>query len=363
MRPAFLSPHRAVAFICLLVFLLVLPILLAKSGAMDRRDAYLTVTRNAGPYPWIYQQIFVETNDVDIAFVGSSRMMADVSPRYVRDELAHVKGSAPVVFSLAWNFGGYDALYTITRDFLEHRRVRMIVVYDDLGDSVHPYAEYWMRMGEQSDARAGLPLPVRAALYGSEVLGAPRYLLTALSHPRFDPHWDTTPYFIDKNGANFKNELGANCKRFGMGADPATFVPFIPGGLATPTDALIYSTATQAAFAFPDNGANDYQIHFARLFVELCRQHHTRIVGLYLPALSDKDSRAMTWRPPWREFAAGSATLTGIPASALFRGLSAADVEKLYFNDAHMNVNGQRYFTSLITPVLLKLYANSTNRF
>jgi hypothetical protein len=53
--------------------------------------------------------------------------------------------------------------------------------------------------------------------------------------------------------------------------------------------------------------------------------------------------------------------LLGIPPKKLFSGLSDEQVLKLYADPMHLNQNGQRYFTRLITPTLLQLYENSTH--
>jgi hypothetical protein len=361
MRPAVTSTRHAVALIGLLGCLLCLPMLIANSGLLDRRDVYLFVNRNAGPFPWIYEQIFLKTNDVDIAFLGSSRMLTDISPKTVKLELSRKLGRNAEVFTAGWNWGGYDALYTVSRDLLEHRRVRMLVVYDDMGTFSHPFADYWLRFGEQSDARAGLSPAERMSCYANEVLGAPRYLLKLIRPVQFDPHWDTSPYYLEKDGANFREQLGAGRKRLGLGADPDTFVSFRPTGLATLRPAAIYSQDFHGEFQFTESGSVDYQIYFARKLAELCRQHGTRLVGIYLPTLADRSQTMMTWRAPWKELASGPAALIGIPPATLFRGIPEADVQKLFYNNDHMNQNGQDFFTPLITPALLSVYASSTN--
>lgn len=363
MRPVFSSTRQAAAFGALLGILLLLPVLIAKMGWLDRGDAYLFVNKNAGPFPWIYQQIFIETNDVDIAFVGSSRMMTDISTPAVKRELSGKLHADAEVFTIAWNWGGYDALYTIARDLLEHRRVRMMVVCDDLGQFPHPFGHYWLRMGEQSDVRAGMPLLAQMSCYANEVLGAPRCLLKLVRPVQFDSHWDLNPFYLEIDGANFKEQLGSMRKRLGIEANPANFIPFQPRGLATPADARVYSPASRDAFVFNDAGRDEYQLYFARKLAEICRQHGTWLVALYLPALDERNQTAISWRAPWREFSNGSAMLVGIPAARLFAGISDADVQKLFYNNDHMNQNGQDYFTPLIIPALLNLYATSTNSF
>jgi hypothetical protein len=42
--------------------------------------------------------------------------------------------------------------------------------------------------------------------------------------------------------------------------------------------------------------------------------------------------------------------MLGIPTGRLFTGLLEANLELLYADPVHLNFNGQKYFTSLITP-------------
>ena len=42
----------------------------------------------------------------------------------------------------------------------------------------------------------------------------------------------------------------------------------------------------------------------------------------------------------------------------LFAGLSDEQVLTLYWEYRHFNENGQKYFTPIVTPALVKLYEN-----
>jgi hypothetical protein len=64
----------AAAFALLLLALLALPVVVGKNLLPPREQAYSVQGWGNGPYPWIRNQIFEETNDIDIAFVGSSHL-------------------------------------------------------------------------------------------------------------------------------------------------------------------------------------------------------------------------------------------------------------------------------------------------
>jgi hypothetical protein len=48
--------------------------------------------------------------------------------------------------------------------------------------------------------------------------------------------------------------------------------------------------------------------------------------------------------------------MIGIPGGRMFAGLTEEDAGRLYIDPVHLNENGQRYFTSLITPPLIDFY-------
>ena len=64
----------------------------------------------------------------------------------------------------------------------------------------------------------------------------------------------------------------------------------------------------------------------------------------------------------WPDVLHADVTMMGIPPATLFAGLTDDDVRKLYYNPTHLNKNGQEYFTQIITPRLLEIYADQAPR-
>ena len=83
MRPAFSSTKQAAAFAGLLLALLLSPVLVGKNLLPPREQAYAVPGWSNGPYPWIRNQIFEETNDIDIAIIGSSHIWNAINTPYV----------------------------------------------------------------------------------------------------------------------------------------------------------------------------------------------------------------------------------------------------------------------------------------
>jgi hypothetical protein len=359
MAPAFSSGRQATAFALLLAVLLALPALVAGTGWLDRRDVYSAIPWKFAPSPWLQQQIFVEKKAVDMAFAGSSHIWCAVDAPYVRQQLSERLGREAEVFTLGWPWPGFDALYIIARDLLERRRVQMLVVCDeDRGaDAPHLHSARWFRMGEDSQELVGLPLRGQVSLYGGAVLGMPRHLLSlarpnlledpAVCRPNF---WNT--YY---HAPNLAEQYGTLRARLAYGVSP-DFVSCQPRGDAKPTDARVYSSDTRASFEFTGRATQPYQLHFAQKLARLCQQQGTRLVVLHTPRLRELGQTAISERRLWSEEWGTPVDLVGIAPARLFAGIAADDVPKLFYEDGHLNQNGQEMFTPLITPALLRLY-------
>ncbi len=363
MSPAFSSPRQTIAFTLLLGVLLALPALVAKTGWLDRRDVYPAIPWKYGPFPWIQQEIFADTGDADVVFLGSSHIWNGVDAPYVQRKLSEQLGRDAKVFSLCWPWPGFDALYIVGRDLLNHRHVHMLVINDDGGTDVpHLHSARWFRMGENSEALPGLPWLTQAKLYGGAVLGMPRQLLS-LVRPNLleDPtrvrrtFWDT--YY---HAPNVAEQLGSLRARLAWNVSP-DFVPFQAHGDAMPADVLLLSPETRAAFQFaPEPHA--YQLHFAQKLARLCQERGTRLVVLKTPLYGESGPIAVSAPELSPDVLGAPADFMGVPPERVFAGLSDTDVRKLFFDPTHLNQNGMEMFTPLITPTLLKLYAAPVHR-
>jgi len=128
MSPAFSSPRQAAAYVGLLAFLLLLPVIMRVTGLASRPDAYAAMPFSTGwSFPFIREQIFQETSDLDVVCLGSSRVYTGFDARYLRRELSAQLGRDAKVVVLASSKNGEDRTYLLLRDLLQHRRVRMMV--------------------------------------------------------------------------------------------------------------------------------------------------------------------------------------------------------------------------------------------
>jgi hypothetical protein len=364
MRPAFGSTKSAAAFALLLLVLLLSPVLVGKNLLPPREQSYSVQAWGNGPYPWIRNQIFEETNAIDIAFMGSSHLFNAINTPQVQAELSKKLGRPAVVRTIAWGGAGYDGLYFITQDLLAHRRVRMIVFYDeDPGIGFRNSASVsWFRWADNAAALAGLPLNEQALFYFAAIVGMPRNLLCELRPNLPAPlitnkknYWETIAA-----APNPVTQLGALSYGKGFAPTPMTaaapFEKFIPDNGATPAEVAIWSPETKTNFAFATAKVPDWQVHFARRLGTLFRNHDVQPVMLHLPVLAEARATVLAERTNWTKIFGGDCKLMGIPPVKMFGGLTDGEVRKLFADPVHLNRNGQEYFTRIIAPSLFKIY-------
>jgi hypothetical protein len=342
------------------------PVLAGKKLLPPREAAYAGQSWGSGPYPWIEDQIFHETNDIDIAFMGSSHILHAIETPYVQLKLSERLGRPAVARTLAWGGAGYDGLYFIARDLLAHRKVRMLVFYDEdpAPDYRYPQISCWFRFGEDSGLLSGLSCREQSRFYFAAVLGLPRHLLNLIRSNLPTPLTSNPPNYWEQHygSASIVQLLGCTCSELGYNYDTMSdaftaFTPFTPGTAVSPADTETYSPAATNDFEFSTTPLPDWQTHFARALAELARTNHCQLVLLSLPVLADAPVKTIRERARWPEVFGGDLKMIGLPPAKLFAGLSDEQLHWLFFNLAHFNKNGMAYFTPLITPALLRIYA------
>lgn len=363
MRPPFSTSKQAGAFCLLLAALLLLPALLRPTALPPREQIYSTIPWTFGPFHYLHQQIFEETNDIDIAFIGSSRIMNDINAPYVQQALSKQTGRAATVLTIGWNWPGFDANYFITKDLLEHRKVRMLIFTDEckLGDTAQRAAPYWFRFPDHAADLSGLPAKLQVSYYWGSILGLPRNLLS-LIRPNYSDlsplgaarweHVAKTPDPATQLGT-VSSQLGFNSP----GKARPEFVDYSPPANVSPTNIWIYSPATRSKFSFTGPAPSAGQIAFGRKFARLAAAHHSRLVCLHLPETDERRDWLVPERECWPEVLQADVTLVGISPASMFSGLKDDEFFKLFLDSIHFNKNGQKYFSALITPSLCRLYA------
>lgn len=308
-----------------------------------------------GAYPYIHDQIFSETNDVDIAFMGDSPLWWGIDTPHVQAELSRRLGRPAVVRSLCWTWSGVDAFYFIGKDLLEHRHVRMIVFCDMTGgtsQTAHYQAMHFFRFGDDPQAMQGLNWRGRTSFYASAILGMPRNLLSAL-RPDLPAIPSKEVGWADIRGVpNPATRLGSLPVRT---VETGVYSDYSPTNRPDPASVCVESENV-AAFKFAGQPVSNTQAAFARKIGELAREHQVNLVYLHLPFSSEADESVITESADWRQVFHADISLLGIPGTKLLGPLAPEERKKLFCDFQHLNENGQIYFTSVITDRLLQLY-------
>ncbi len=348
MFPAIWSNRHAVALIVVVATLLSLPVLMSVAGLPPRDRVYSGIRVETGTVPLDEQQVFEEKGPVDILFVGSSLLVRGLDVNYVEQQLSAQLGRPAKVSRLALKWQGLDMQYMLMHDLLEHRKVGMVVMNMPtlalIGDSPHIQAYRWMRWGEFPRSTTALPFRDRMAIYGAEVLGAPRQLVNYLRPNRLVEN----PQLVRTLGS--QSEYGA----VGYYGGPFVNEPRTPP--AIPVDSIFSHGESDPNFDFHGLALGPYHQHWAREIGNLANQYHVSFAMMHIPEDTEKGMTTVPERMYWPEaIGIPSAPVLGIPAATLFRDTLPAEVDNYYY-DQHFNDNGRELFTRAITPALLALY-------
>jgi hypothetical protein len=378
MQPAFDSTRQAAAFALLVLVLLLLPLIIGQGSLPPRKEVYSPIWWANGPFPYVQHEIFDEKGDIDIAFMGSSHMLHGIDTPYVQEKLSEQLGRPSVVRSICWSGAGFDSLYFITRDLLQHRNVHMLVFYDDYNPGWYAAAALtprWFRFADNAEALSGLPLRFQLCYYFAAIIGMPRNLLSLIrSNIPVDLISKKKNYLENLFQApNPVTRMGSMSAHIGFGVDGipdsenAPFVDFAPPTGKLPSQVSIYSQATKAMFEFPGPPTPTLPLYFVRKFAMLAQEHGVKLVLLHVPYLSRTTDPTVRRDPVirerefWPDVLHADITIMGISPAKLYAGMTDDEVHKLFYNPAHLNKNGQEYFTQIITPSILEIYAAQAN--
>ncbi len=302
-------------------------------------------------------------------------MLNDIATPQVQADLSKQIGRPAVVRTIAWGGPGYDVLFLIAQDLLEHRKVRQLVFYDEDDDqgpkNRNGVIPGLFRFGDNGSSMDGLPFNEKGLYYFASLFGMPLNFLS-LTRPNIPAELlPNRPGYVDPPiktiTTDAPNQLGSVAFRSGFNATPwlsrdcAPFIPYLPSGTGHPQAAICNASKPDKTFVFSNAIIPSYQAHFARLFSELAESYGCKLVMLDLPALDSVRAPFIQERTYWPAVFSTNLTLVGIPNNQIFGGLADDDILKLFSERFHLNQNGQDYFTRLITPALLKIYETSTN--
>ncbi len=346
LRPAFSSPVQIISFILLVVFALLLPVFIAATGKITRRNSYEIMPEEHGAYSFVKTEIFDNEQDIDILFVGSSIQWNAIDTPQVQRGLSDAVGREARVVSFGFNFNGIDIPYVQLCDVIERKRVRMVVFSVPrlpFNDGPNATGYKFLRYGEYADTTGDLPFEYKTALFAGSVLRSPHDLLTLLRENKSKP-------------SKYAADLGANREVMGMGRNPEKFVGFTPPAPIVPISDLLLSNATRNRFEFTNEMLPPYQNHYLNELVDLLSRNRIPLVIINVPQYNERLSPRVIERFDWATIFNSDVPLIGIAPTTLFNGLTPTEVELLHCDQYHLNKNGSEFFTQTVLPAILEVY-------
>lgn len=104
-------------------------------------------------YPGHYAMIFAQQGDVDLAVLGSSRTQTLFDAFLLSDNLREYFAREPVIYDLSKPWRGTGFQYVLTRDLLERRTVRhLLLEFKRNVDNVHEHFHQLARLGDLAES-------------------------------------------------------------------------------------------------------------------------------------------------------------------------------------------------------------------
>ena len=312
------------------------------------------MSKRVGPTNWYTDQIFKNTEPLDILFVGSSRMMSAIDHTTLRQEI----GTSRAHFTsatLAALFNADDLSYTFLKDFFARRKARLVVLnYPDprFPQTDSNPSEKYIRSLDSGDPGLDLARPTLfATSYSEMALIAPRLWVASIVPPgpivkgvynfmsdTADP--ERTHGTLALDWGYSKREIGGPYAPFVRSDLPTRPLPAIvirPGAPLPPEVALIDAPLTPIEAAY------------LPAIKALCEKNGAVLVLMKQPFAERQDPKIIELS---RQIIALGIPIVATSRERLFGDTPKAEVVKFYHNYFHLNSNGARRDAQAFAPAL-----------
>jgi hypothetical protein len=306
---------------------------------------------NQGAFSFVKNEIYDNTEPIDLLFVGSSVTFGAIDAPQVERALSDKIGRPARVMTFGHYFNSLDIVYQQVRDLVARKKVRMIFLSIPrlpYPEGPSPIAYRFMRYNDAPEVFEALPVQSRLSVYACSVLRSPRDVLTLIR-----------PNFV-KNPSPFAKNLGADKADWGAGRDPLKFVRFAPAAPTFRSEDMIYSPETADRFIFSGEDIPEHQKIYLKMLVELLRREKIPFAMINIPQNTERLSPKIIERRNWSEDFGTEIPIIGVPPAALFSGLSEKDIELMFYDEMHFNTNGNEFYTKTILPAVLEIYERKT---
>jgi len=230
---------------------------------VNRKYAYNFVIRGGceGRSSWIYQRMFDSDSAIDVAFIGSSHTMSAVNDELTEKHFNDSTHRNYKFVNLGYCGFGRDFHYLITKDLLEHKKVRCIV----------------LELNEAESQFGNGSFPNVAAT--SDLFGAPIAFNRSYFPDLYKGLLLRIQYFRELvTKENLQRDLPIPESRFGFNGTDRN------ADLQQLEDAKRKNYGPQKlTIPFVEDGLNSYAMAYVHRIVALAEKYNVQICFLYLP--------------------------------------------------------------------------------
>jgi len=331
--------------LAILLSIALFPLIPSGKLGFSKKDIYAVASRNKGAdHRFLHREIYNKTGDIDILFMGSSLLWVAINSKTIKTQLESKINRPATVLNFGHNWEGIDINYLYLKDLLQKRTVKMVVMATDIHRNT-PHSNLWEIWDNTVDGPDlnNLSIKHRLTFYGARLLTDPKRFFN-IAQQTIKPAALLSPdnpiYYLDK-------DFGDVFVKKGFQGAPYEYCAFSP--IKFPPSQILNQN-----LEFPKSPISDYTIHFFKKTITLLKKYNAKLVWLNVPEWQNRRKQVIITNPLF-ETKDESSDFIGITGNNLFRDMNDADIKKFYYNN-HLNANGNAYFTSCVSPTLLKIY-------
>ncbi len=338
----------------LVAILLALPLIMDITHLTDRRAGFMSVFRKEPSYPFLYQEIYEKTSDLDAVFMGSSLLLVGLDTSYLRARFSSKLGRPAEVITLGYSYSGLDFSALLLKELAQRRKVKTVFLLlpQDNGvdqEGPHQNASYYLQYRDLAFLSEGLTWADRLRYFTIAVVSAPRQLWW---------HWH---HGDAVHGTKIEEHFGNVPEKLGIDLLPDSFEVFEPEPPHLSAEELIYSKASPSRFHFETRKLASFDEVMVQKFFKVAKDYGIKVAVVSVPTIIQVRQDFVYQRLYWPDFLAEPVPMIGVVPREIFKAWDQKSIEKFYYGD-HLNQNGSRYFTRAIAPGFEKVFTDFLGR-
>lgn len=283
-------------------------------------------SKGAADTVYLHKLIFEEKEPIDLLIVGHSRVWNAVLAEEIQANYSEKLKKRFIVRTLAHNWCGEDLLLTLIEDLLKHRQVKDVII------SLSPCGEPKFHKGLY-EIWPNEFLPEFSshvsvfAQYAIRMYETPRKLLSLIRRDKIE---------TGRQREDINPQYGNLETRKQIASGVFQEIPVLKPGLSE---------------IVPER--NKFDLHIEKFYIEkileLLDKNKSRIFWL---ATVDKNRDDQIHFPEIVKSRDNIDSFLGVSAEQLFKNYSDQDLDKLFYDNNHLNLNGSRLFTEVILDIM-----------